>query len=129
MVNTHNDKEIGNFKVLCNGRATMPASCAHSFCSYILIVVPSVLAMIFIIPGYASGWDIFIEIIYCLSMIASLAALLTTTCSDPGIIPRSSPYDTQQSFLTKKKANTQVNEEQKEGGSDLENSIDRGTPT
>ena len=64
----------------------------NSICTWVLILVPSALQIVFVNPGYAKDdqlWvGIVIQVTYCMTMVSALVALVMTTCSDPGIVPR-----------------------------------------
>ena len=105
-VNEHNERGIGKFTVLCNGVATIPASWCNSVWSWLLILTPSTLQIIYINSAFAEGWTIFIQILYVCTLVITLSSLLFTTCSDPGIVPRPLAYEMpQETLLPKKKTN------------------------
>ena len=74
----------------------MPASWCNSVWSWLLILTPSILQIIYINSAYAEGWTIFIQILYVCTLVVTLMSLLFTTCSDPGVIPRPLAYDEHQ---------------------------------
>ena len=41
--NVYKERGIGKFKVICGGRATMSGTCSNSICTWVLILVPSLL--------------------------------------------------------------------------------------
>ena len=90
--NTYNHKDIGRFKVLCSGRATVSASWCNSVWSYVLILPPSILQMIYINTAFKDGCTVFLQILYLITLAGALLNLLFTTCSDPGVIPKPTAY-------------------------------------
>ena len=90
-INWHHNKGIGNFKVICSGKATLPHSWYGSICTWVLILVPSALQIAFVNPAYGNDrlWvGVIVQVTYIATMVSALIALVVTTCSDPGIVPR-----------------------------------------
>ena len=78
--------------MLCNGKATLPAGWCNSVWTWILILVPSTIQIIYVNSAYSTGLNVLIQIVYIVTMVSALASLLFTTCSDPGIVPRPLAY-------------------------------------
>ena len=51
-VRNYNGREIGGFRVLCNGTCTMAKSCSFSVLTWVLIVAPTLMQFIFINPVF-----------------------------------------------------------------------------
>lgn len=60
VVNTYKDRGIGKFNVICGGKATLPNGWCNSVWTWLLILGPSTLQIIYINPEFASGWNILI---------------------------------------------------------------------
>ena len=58
--NEYNQKDIGKFRVLCGGRATVSASWCNSVWSWVLILTPSILQMIYINSAFRHGTTVFL---------------------------------------------------------------------
>ena len=84
--NVYRDKEIGGFQVICSGRAVCPGAWAGSLFTWMLIVCPSVIQIVFVNSQFSNQF--LIDFFYVLVMILSLGSLLMTTMTDPGVIPR-----------------------------------------
>ena len=84
--NQFSDKEIGDFTIICGGKAVCPGSWAGSVLSWLLILGPSAVQIVAINSAYpmASILDVF----YIISISVPLTYLLLTTITDPGVIPR-----------------------------------------
>jgi len=69
-------------------------------CTWVLILLPSVLQLSFVNPGFDFGIGrIVLQTSYVGTTVACLMALLFTTCSDPGIVPRPLSYRDSASLL------------------------------
>ena len=79
-------KDIGSFEVICGGKAVCPGSWAGSVLSWVLILVPSALQIVFINQQFPLWY--LLDLAYILTMALSLGCLLLTTLTDPGVIPR-----------------------------------------
>ena len=84
--NVYKDKEIGGFQVICGGKAVCPGSWAGSLFTWMLILCPSFVQVVFVNSQFSNQF--LIDFFYVLIMTLSLGTLLMTTISDPGVIPR-----------------------------------------
>lgn len=85
-------KVYGNNKILCNGQFISGPDYKSSFASFTMILVPSVLWQIFDGPFYADRYNAIIPVFVGFMQVGSMATLLLTAFSDPGIMPRQKDY-------------------------------------
>jgi len=81
-------RDTGDFKIICNGAAVCPGGWSASLMSWFLILVPSGVQIGCINSQFSK--TILVNVFYAFTMSLSLGALLMTTLTDPGAIPRAS---------------------------------------
>ena len=80
------NKQTGSYKVICGGKAVLPGPWASAIPSWLLILIPSILQMIFVNSQFKNAF--LLDLLYICTMSISLIYLLATTITDPGVIPR-----------------------------------------
>lgn len=81
-------KIFGNNKFLCHGKFIAGPDYKSCIASFLMIVVPGLLWQIFVGDFFADRYSIAIPVVVGLLTVASIALLLRTAFSDPGIMPR-----------------------------------------
>ena len=79
-------RDTGDFKIICNGSAVCPGGWAASLMSWFLIVVPSGIQIGLINSRFAHPFWVNLAFVFTMSL--ALGALLMTTLTDPGAIPK-----------------------------------------
>ena len=92
-VNVYRQRGIGKFRVVGDGCCIIPPNWCNSIMTWIMIVVPSVLQMVFVNSAFQQVAMICIQIAYVITMALALTSLSLTTFTDPGIIPTRLKYE------------------------------------
>ena len=77
--------------MICGGWGVLPGGWPGTGCTWICILVPSIMCIVSISPkaeDYNRTVALVVQLTYIFTMLSSLVFLSLTACSDPGIIPR-----------------------------------------